>query len=363
MAVITFLLSLVVREANNLIQIVFGWSVTALFGKLRRRPQVLVTAALVLSLAWPLFVLGVFWPSVASWAIAFVPLHKLVGPTAMRIVWLSMAIAVPPLVGLLVHISAKHTRGSYARTMLAGYPIALGFFTAFVTVVITVPLVKLVSIARRWTDEHVFVQPRDGHYDAALEQLADAVRRAGLEPHTGDVPEHLVLATAIMRFMARGAVLPFVSPTLRRIQAPGIELYLYPADLLIRGKAETVAHVRALIMRTHLDACAYLVQSEAAQTIQDRFARIDQRITAGAASDAALTRELCACYRTLFVTDVPFDDVLALEALARRIERTVTSATVMHGQRMPLDAVGDDARAPDATLPRRTSRSLDVATV
>jgi len=40
---------------------------------------VLVTAALVCSLAWPVFVIGAFAPKIAGWLLAFVPLHKMIG--------------------------------------------------------------------------------------------------------------------------------------------------------------------------------------------------------------------------------------------------------------------------------------------
>jgi hypothetical protein len=43
------------RKANDLVQAIFGWSVTALFGRLPRRSQIMVTGALLVFLAWPVF--------------------------------------------------------------------------------------------------------------------------------------------------------------------------------------------------------------------------------------------------------------------------------------------------------------------
>ena len=94
MAVISLLFSFLARKANDIIQAIFGWSITALFGKLPRRSQVLITAALVCSLAWPVFVIGAFAPKIAGWLLAFVPLHKLVGTEILRIIWLTLAVLV-----------------------------------------------------------------------------------------------------------------------------------------------------------------------------------------------------------------------------------------------------------------------------
>jgi nucleotide-binding universal stress UspA family protein len=341
-AILSFVFSFILRQANNIIQAVFGWSVSALFGKLQRRPQILVTTALVLSLAWPLFVLGAFMPRIATWAIALVPLHGIVGMTVMRVIWIALAVASPLVVGALVHVAAPNHKGSLARSMLHGFPIAVGFFAAFITVVVTVPIIKIASVIRRWSDEHVYVQPHDQRYDDVLKALAEAAERAGLEPTISDVPGHLVLATTIMRKLASGAVAPFVSQKLRRITADGIEMYLYPADLLIRGKAQVVAHVRAMFARTPLDGCAYLVGAPEAQAVQDELGRINELLDEHApSSPQLLVTRLCHAYRQVMTIDIPYDDCVILDAMARRFERRLIAARVVEPTALPLDSVGD----------------------
>jgi hypothetical protein len=141
MAVISLLFSFLARKVNNIIQAIFGWSITALFGKLPRRSQVLVTGALVLSLAWPVFVVGAFAPKIAGYLLAFVPLHKMIGATVLRMIWLTLAVLTPVIVGILVHLAAPLNKGGMTRAMVNGYPVALGFFCAFVVVAITVPVI------------------------------------------------------------------------------------------------------------------------------------------------------------------------------------------------------------------------------
>lgn len=330
MAIVTFLLSLIARKANDIVQAVFGWSVTALFGRLRRRAQILVTVALVLALAWPVFVLGVIAPHVSSWAIAFVPLHHLLTDTALRIIWLSLAVVAPPIVGLLVYFAAPH-KEKLPTAILRGYPLALGFALAFLAVVITVPAIKVATLYRRWSDGHVFVQPYDGKYDAVLGHLVEACRQAGLEARVSDAPLAMVLATRIMRLFAGSAVNPFVAEKLQRVTAPGVELFLYPGDLLMRGKPHVVAHVRAMLQRTPLDADALLVESDAAKALQDELAQVarDHRVS-----------HLQQVYAKMLKTDISFEEYQVLDAIARKLERMYAM-----DQHLPLDKVAERAHA------------------
>lgn len=338
MAIVTFLLSLIARKANDIVQAIFGWSITALFGRLRRRAQILVTIALVLALAWPVFVLGVMAPHVSSWAIAFVPLHHLLSDTALRLIWLSLAVLAPPLVGLLVHLAAP-SKDRLPVALLRGYPLALGFALAFLAVVITVPAIKLATLYRRWSDEHVFVQPYDGKYDAVVAHLVDACAQAKLTAHVSDAPLAMVLATKIMRAFAGSAVNPFVAEKLQRVTAPGLELFLYPGDLLMRGKPAVVAHVRAMLQRTPLDRDALLVESDAAKAIQDQLAQV--------ARDHSVSH-LQQVYAKLLETDVTFDEFQVLDAIARKLERMYAM-----DQHLPLDKVAERKPA----VSRDSSRS------
>ena len=340
-AAVTFLLSYLARQANNIGQAIFGWSVSALFGKLPRRAQILVTGALILSLAWPLFVVGMIVPGVAAWAVAFVPLHAWIGSEPLRIIWIALAVLAPPIVALLVRAASPRSRGGAAVAMLRGYPMALGFFLAFVVTAVTVPLLKIGSIVRGWTDEHVYVEPHADQYDGVLRSLAEACARAGRVPEISDVPRHLQLATTIMRRMAHESISAFVSPQLRRITADGLSISLYPADLVLRGDPDLVARVRAMSGRTALAARAYLVASPEAKGVQDQLARLDgvldEHLARGRVPGALLATRLREIYRDALHLDVPYDEWIVLEAMARRLERRLIGEGVVPFGATPID--------------------------
>jgi uncharacterized membrane protein YqjE len=324
-AFLSLLLSFVGKKIGSIIQAIFGWSVTALFGRLAGKKQLAVSIALLLSIAWPIFVLGLFFPTVAGWVLAFLPIDRWTGPLALRVTWGSLALLAPLLVGGLTRWAAPSTKGGRLRSLLNGYPLALGFFVAFLLTVVTVPLIKLASIFRGWADEHVYVQPRAGRYEAVLRELAEACARAGLLPEITDVPLSMSLSTRALKLFARGTVSPIVAEQVRRVRADGLELYLYPSDLLLRGDPAKVALVRAMMTRTDVDKDAFLVESEVGQCLQDELGRLIEILASHESRHlqvgGTVARRLVEIWNEMNESKLPFADWVMLESISRRVER------------------------------------------
>jgi hypothetical protein len=341
---ISVLISFIGRKIGSVLQAIFGWSITALFGRLPMRRQAVVTVALVLSLAWPLIVAGVLEPKIASWAVALLPLERWFGERPLRIVWGALALLAPPLVGLCVRYAAPHPKGSVVRTVLGGYPLTIGFFVSFIVTAITVPLVKLSSIARGWSDTHVYVQPRPGRYRGVVGELAEACARAGLLAEVAPPPKRLMIAANVLRFFARSAVSPIFAEELLTVRAKGLELIVYPSDLLLRGEKTKVARVRAMMQRTEIDADAWLVASERGKALQDELGSLIAVLRAhrkeGVRAGTMATRRLIEIWRAMSRSEIPYDDWVMLDSIARRVERRIVTE---HGDvdAFPLDTVED----------------------
>lgn len=345
MAVISLLLSFIGKKIGSIIQAIFGWSVTALFGRLPGKKQLAVSIALLLSIAWPVFVVGLFFPAVAGWVLAFLPVEQWVGPLAMRIVWGALAFIAPLIVGGLTYWAAPATKGGMLRALINGYPLALGFFVAFLITVVTVPVIKLASILRGWADEHVYVQPRAGRYDDVLRELAEACARSGSIPEISDVPTAMSLSTSVLKTLARGMVSPIVAEQVKCVKAKGVQMYLYPSDLLLRGEPEQVALVRAMITRTDLDADAYLVGSERGQCIQDELGRLIDVITTheknGTTVGRTASSRLIAIWHEMNESKLPYEEWVMLESIARRVERRLVREK-LGPEALPLDQEDDE---------------------
>ena len=344
-ALVSLLFSLIGKKIGSIIQAVFGWSVTALFGRLPGKKQLAVSIALLLSIAWPVFVVGLFFPAVAGWVLAFAPVEKWTSPLVLRIVWGALALVAPLLVGGLTHWAAPSTKGGVLRSLVNGYPLALGFVVAFVLTVVTVPVIKLASIVRGWSDEHVYVQARNGSYDRVLRELAEACARAGVLPEIADMPTAMALSTKVLKLFARGMVSPIVAEQVKCVRAEGVEMYLFASDLLLRGNAEKVSLVRAMLTRTELDADAYLVGSPAGQQIQDELGRLIEVIASHEKKRRDVGRtidsRLVDIYNEMNQAKLQFDEWVVLESIARRVERRLVRDRI-GTKELPLDREDDE---------------------
>ncbi len=341
MAIISALLSALVRRIGTLIQALFGWSVTALFGRLPKIKQIAVSVTLLLAVLWPVLVIGVFLPGVAAWALAFLPLHEWFSDTFLRLSWAALAVLVPPCVGLITRYVAdqRTLRGGVLRTTLAGYPLTIGYCLALLVTLVTVPLVKLAATAQRWSDDHVYVQSRQGEYNKAIHSVAEAFALAGLVPEMEPIPTHLSLATELLKWFAKSALGPILPERPIRVRAKGVEAYLYPSDLLLRGEAALVGRVRAMLTRTELERFAYLVSEPAAQDIQDELAQLWDALRRHSHPEDArrvIELRLGEIYRAMSRQRISYQDWSLLERQARRLERAAFAGPTL------LDRESDD---------------------
>jgi hypothetical protein len=328
-AILSALLSFLLRQIGKILQAVFGWSITALFGKLPQTKQTAISVALLLSVVWPIFLVGLVFPAAAAWVIAFLPLQKWMSATALRVLWCALAVITPAIVGLITHWVAPAKRGGKLNAILQGYPLALGYAVAFVITVVTVPIVKISSAAKRWTDQHVYVQPRPNRYQAVLRELAEAFVSAGYVPEVADVPTSMALSTKVMRALARGAIAPMVEEEPKMLRSKDVELYLYPADMLLRGDKAKAAHVRAMMTRTTLERDAYLVATPRAQKLQDEIVGAWETMQ----ESGAHGREVLARVRSeIDHADIPFEDWTMLENILRHAEQELERSRQRHEQ-------------------------------
>jgi uncharacterized membrane protein YqjE len=329
MAIIPAILSFITRKLGQLLRAVFGWSITGLFGRLPEKKQTALSIALVLSLVWPLLVVGAFAPAVASWAIAFVPMQRWVPSWVLRIVWIALAVAAPPVVGAITAWVApdRKQKHSTLRTVLQGYPLTLGFAISFLITLVVVPVLELSAVAHRWRDEHVFMQVREGEYAEVLEQVRLACERARIAMVVKEVPRAMLLATRVLKWFARGGLDPVVADDPRMLVGDGVKLYLYPADLLVRGEKQRTAAARAAVVRELLHAPAHLVKHETAQKLEDQLARMwDIVELRGEGHVRGLARaRVDEINRDLERADIPYEDWVLLYMNLLRLDRAVAT--------------------------------------
>lgn len=325
MAFISALLSLLSKKIGDLLQLLFGWSISGLFGRLSSSKQTALSLALILSIIWPLLVVGCFLPDVAAWAVAFIPLHEWVGERALRIVWIVLAVAAPIVVGVITAkiVPSRKQRGGLLRTVLSGYPLTLGMFLSFLLTFLVVPVLKVISMARRWEDEHVFVQPKENAYDQVLARLAEACGRSNIEVESKPVPKLMQAPTRVLKWFGRSALDPIVGSNPRMLVGRGVQLYLYPADLLIRGTPELISRVRAAIVREMMNAPAHLTEHPKAQQVEDLLTRLWLELDRADGPTACwrVMNQLLPASKIVNDTSIPYSDWMLLYANVSNLER------------------------------------------
>lgn len=325
MAILSALFSFLGKKAGDILSAVLGWSVTALFGRLSKGRQTAFAGMLLASLVWPAITIGIFVPSVTAWSLAAAPVDRWVGPRAIRMISIGLAIGLPPIVGLVTRVFVPSTahRPSVLRAMLFGYPLTVGYACSCVVSVVTVTAVKLGTVFRRWDDEHIYVQPMRDKYRDALRELALAAVESGTNPTVEDVPALMSLPTRIARLFARGVLDPLVVADPQRLRTPDLEVFLYPADLLVRGSSKAIAKFRTRMHRTLLERSAFLVAESKSQHIQSEIGRMWEVLDRHGSPDAIggfARGRLQEIVNELSDAEIPYDEWVMLDRMFRRLE-------------------------------------------
>src|SRR5215468_5398301 len=176
----------------------FGWAVAALFGPADPREKIWLSALVAAAAAWPLLLLGVIWPRLATFVLGFISVPPWVPVWGIRLAWIILAIIVPFVLGAVmaarsrgvaapipgtVRREALHKRRarqspvqeSRVIRLVRGIPMTLGVAASFCIVFVSVPLRRLTAIVRRQVDLDIpLVTDADGYAEVA-QQVADTL--------------------------------------------------------------------------------------------------------------------------------------------------------------------------------------------
>ena len=242
MALLQALISFLGRSVGKILNAIFGWAVVALFGRTSPRQQTILSGLVGAAAAWPLLLLGVAFPRLTTFVVAFVPLSQRVPGWIVRVVWLGLALAVPIVVGTVV--ASKAPPGGPAepawRRFLRGFPITLGIAGAFVLMFVTVPVLRLLSAARGRRDEHVpCITEGDGYLEVARD-IDRIIAGHGISAARAEPSWWLSGPSKVLQKLGGKALRGYMPERLAYWRGGELEIAFYPSDLLIRGpKAET----------------------------------------------------------------------------------------------------------------------------
>jgi hypothetical protein len=353
MAIIQAILAFVTRSAGRLLNTAFGWATVMLFGQVPQDRQVYLSIIAFGSVAWIVALLGILFPSVATFLFIFVTVPTWIDKRWIRLGMLVGAVLIPAVVGWLstrlVDPGERPRRaGPLARAILKGYPFTLGLALTLLVMTVFAPFLKLRTLARRWTMQHVAVIIKPEDYPDVVSDVQRALRAGGLEMEPQPANWMLRVPTKLLALFARNSVAPFVADYLTNLVSPSVEVLVHPSDIVIVGAEFDVARTRAILAEHLTYTKAYLTWSKEANQIEERLGALWRSET----SAATARRELAEVDRLLRSQKLAYEEWEVLFRQRLLIDRQLSGAA-------PL--MSPQASPPAESTPRANARPLTRA--
>jgi hypothetical protein len=276
MALLQALISFISKSAGKILNAVFGWAVVALFGQTAPKQHMLLTVLVAMAALWPLLLVGIVIPKIATMVLAFVPVSDEFPTWVVRIVWIVLSLAVPVTVGLV--IAAKAPPGtppeSALTRVLRGIPVTMGIAGAFLLMFITVPALRIASALRGRKDEHVPLITSGDEYVRAADEIDRILERHELDAIRTDPSWWLAAPSTLLQKLGGKSLRGYFPSKLAYWKGTDLEIALYPSDILIRGKNKQTAWTHGLLDETFAEGPGLMTHDAAAQEIEKEIHRI-----------------------------------------------------------------------------------------
>jgi hypothetical protein len=369
MAIIQTLFAALARQAGRLINTIFGWATTTLFGKVPQERQTLLSVIALGSIAWFIVLIGVIVPRAGVFLLSLVRLPPWVNDNLVRLAMLAAAAVLPLVIGFVgIKILDPEDRlqgkAATLKRILHGYPYALAVSLALVMMIVFVPILKVQTMRKRWTSEHLPMVVEEQDYAGTVRDVQQALDKAGYDVAPRQASILLRLPLKVMTALAGRGQGNLVADNLTTLESDKLQLILHPADLVINGRKYDAAHARAVVAEQLAFSKAYLTWTKEANEMEDRLREIWQELRARAngsvppataARLADFERDLSAAKIGHEEWEVLFRDTLLVERGLLQVE-----AGLVDRPRQPdevdireLGAQKAAAGAPGAGLPQR----------
>lgn len=327
MAILAALVAFGSRFANKVLTTALGWASTLLFGRVPASRQILLLGITFGSVIWMVLVAGIVFPDIGAFLLVLVPKQDYVPEWVIRLVMLIGALVVPGVIGGLT-LALSGSADRHARQVLEsiarGYPLTVLLAVLLVFLAGLAIWRKAHSLARRWTDAHVPLVVNPGAYDEVAADLDKAISDAGLDVEPRAAPAVMSKPARWLAAVGGTSSSSLVPERMIQLHGPGLDILIYPMDLMISGKPDLVARARAAMASRLTTSAAHLTVSAEAQAIEDRLAALGNG--SGEAGDPPRFDEAAAAAfteidETLATLVIPYEEWEVLYRQRLQVER------------------------------------------
>ncbi len=285
MAILQTLFAALARQAGRLLNTVFGWATTTLFGKVPQERQTWLSVLALASVAWLVVVIGVIFPKAGVFLLSFVTLPEWVNENMVRLAMLAAALLLPLIVGfvslkLLDPEDRPQGRGPIIRAIFRGYPSTLAISIALIMMIVFVPVMKARTMLKRWTSEHLPIIVEEQDYMDTVHDISEALNKAGFEVRCQQANWMLRLPLKVMTALSGRGSHNLIADNLTTLVSSRLQLILHPSDLVINGSKYDAAHARAIVAEQLSFSKAYLTWTKEANEMEDRLGRLWDQLRA-----------------------------------------------------------------------------------
>lgn len=261
------------RQVGKILSLAFAWATTALFGRVPANKQLYLSGMAGAALAWPIVLVGVLVPGIATFLLAFVTLPDWSAPF-VRPVMIALAILLPLAVGFLsTRLNDPPPAGKeLVVEVLRGIPYAAGLFIVLVWMIVLAPLARLKALIRRREAAHVAIAVQPGGYETVVRDLAAALDRAGIPVTAHHASWLYEVPGRVLAFFGGSRVAALVPDRLQVLRGVGLEVTVHPMDLALTGTKGPLARGRAAIAQELTFTKANQTWTKEAQEIEDALA-------------------------------------------------------------------------------------------
>jgi hypothetical protein len=342
MAILQALIALLQKSLGKVLEALFGWSVMAVFGRVSRKEQTLLSAAVAAAAAWPILLVGAIFPKPMALVVALLPIPKGAPQEIVRAIWIALAIAVPMGVGLVFrNRSRSKKKPPLLRRLAAGFSITAALAAAFLIVCVAVPWRKLLALMAGWNQGDLALISPPGRYHEIADELLKALRRAGFALKRSIPPWHARVLSRLMRGLGGETISSEVPEKLEVFRGRELEITLYPGGVTVRGQKIEVARVQAVIAERAPRTPGLETTSAEAQKVEERIRKLweehgpgegESRATPGEKQSPAVRKRLLELFETVAELDVDYDE---WETVYRQ---ALQAAVGMRGEPMLLES-------------------------
>jgi hypothetical protein len=325
MAFLAALLALGSKYAGKVVSTTLGWASTLLFGRVPASRQILLTGITFGSVIWMVLLGGVLFPELGTFLLLLVPPQGFVPTAVIRLAMLAGALVVPAIIGVLtLRLATGADVGGPVKGVLRGYPLTVLLAVLLVFLAVLAIWRKARSLARRWTDAHVPLVIESGAYEQVVGDLERALKAVGLDVTQRDAPAVMSRPARWLASVGGRGSGGLVPERMIELNGPGLEILVYPMDVLISGRPADVMRARAAVASRLTTSSAHLTVTAEAQAVEDRLTELGRRPETG--FGASEVDVFAAIDETLMTIRIPYDEWEVLYRQRLQVERDLRAA-------------------------------------